>query len=395
MRVDYSKWGIEMALGWREVSFAKPQEQMELPYMGRVGTFRSCSNCDIDLQDGQGDVCARCEIAYYCSKDCQVQHWKKGHKKECVRGRGAVVGPLYDTLDLLGTLLQFTTSLPLFRISTQPGTIVTMSSVALKMRHKKGPNSVLSFYFSDAKEVERLIASLTMAIQNSIPAAHFPVFPNYFFADFSTVQGIDHIRKRMDPNINFAYGIQVGKTSTVTWTRFYEDPLRLAVGPLDKRMIGPYDASIQAICFAKWLESLEVGSPIHYTMAFLQANRPGVLWLRNIRYPTRDAFRRTDLKHVTWDKMLCALGESYNWEDSLNPAPAIFLEFDEHNMKFPHAVIAKHWPSLAKFRYEDIVNPNVMVGFFLTHIHSRCEGCIVTEFRIPISPELRASLASL
>lgn len=29
--------------------------------------------------------CARCEIARYCSRECQKKHWKAGHKQECVK----------------------------------------------------------------------------------------------------------------------------------------------------------------------------------------------------------------------------------------------------------------------------------------------------------------------
>lgn len=28
-------------------------------------------------------VCSRCQVAMYCSGECQVAHWKEGHKAEC------------------------------------------------------------------------------------------------------------------------------------------------------------------------------------------------------------------------------------------------------------------------------------------------------------------------
>lgn len=28
-------------------------------------------------------VCSRCQKAMYCSSECQVAHWKEGHKAEC------------------------------------------------------------------------------------------------------------------------------------------------------------------------------------------------------------------------------------------------------------------------------------------------------------------------
>ncbi|KAL0489408.1 ubiquitin carboxyl-terminal hydrolase [Acrasis kona] len=40
----------------------------------------TCANC------GKKDVksrCSQCKFACYCSKECQVSHWKKVHKSEC------------------------------------------------------------------------------------------------------------------------------------------------------------------------------------------------------------------------------------------------------------------------------------------------------------------------
>jgi len=33
--------------------------------------------------------CSKCQIALYCTKDCQVSHWRKQHKHECARLRTA------------------------------------------------------------------------------------------------------------------------------------------------------------------------------------------------------------------------------------------------------------------------------------------------------------------
>ena len=40
-----------------------------------------CSFCGQPSQDLQR--CSRCKGVSYCSRDCQKQHWKVGHKKEC------------------------------------------------------------------------------------------------------------------------------------------------------------------------------------------------------------------------------------------------------------------------------------------------------------------------
>jgi hypothetical protein len=53
-----------------------------------VSLFRyKCHNCDIqskDLPEGQKLLrCGSCGEVFYCSKSCQVQHWKSGHKRDC------------------------------------------------------------------------------------------------------------------------------------------------------------------------------------------------------------------------------------------------------------------------------------------------------------------------
>ena len=43
--------------------------------------MEACSFCgeqEMDLLR-----CGRCKSVFYCSKVCQKQHWKKGHKERC------------------------------------------------------------------------------------------------------------------------------------------------------------------------------------------------------------------------------------------------------------------------------------------------------------------------
>ena len=42
---------------------------------------KKCANCDTI---GANLTCAKCKSTDYCSKACQIQHWKKGHKEHCV-----------------------------------------------------------------------------------------------------------------------------------------------------------------------------------------------------------------------------------------------------------------------------------------------------------------------
>ena len=48
----------------------------------------SCANCGKDaLADEKFKQCSKCKSQWYCSKECQVEAWKSGHKKDCKRAR--------------------------------------------------------------------------------------------------------------------------------------------------------------------------------------------------------------------------------------------------------------------------------------------------------------------
>ena len=43
-----------------------------------------CANCHIESgKKNQFKACARCKAFHYCSKKCQAEHWKAGHKIDC------------------------------------------------------------------------------------------------------------------------------------------------------------------------------------------------------------------------------------------------------------------------------------------------------------------------
>jgi hypothetical protein len=43
-----------------------------------------CANCNMMSEEkDQFKACARCKAFHYCSKKCQVEHWKAGHKVDC------------------------------------------------------------------------------------------------------------------------------------------------------------------------------------------------------------------------------------------------------------------------------------------------------------------------
>ena len=52
-----------------------------VPCNGDHGGDTQCTNCGASPE--QLMRCGRCKGPQYCSKACQVQHWKAGHKATC------------------------------------------------------------------------------------------------------------------------------------------------------------------------------------------------------------------------------------------------------------------------------------------------------------------------
>ena len=48
-----------------------------------VCKLKDCANCGIDVTEAPKQ-CSKCKLPYYCSRACQGQHWKQGHKHFCV-----------------------------------------------------------------------------------------------------------------------------------------------------------------------------------------------------------------------------------------------------------------------------------------------------------------------
>ena len=55
------------------------------PYVPKHSAWSEiCGNCG-NQEKNKLKVCARCKAFSYCSKECQVKHWKAGHKVDCKR----------------------------------------------------------------------------------------------------------------------------------------------------------------------------------------------------------------------------------------------------------------------------------------------------------------------
>ena len=47
-------------------------------------SLRFCNQCQSqEKHRGEYKCCAKCKKAHYCSSECQVKAWKRGHKQEC------------------------------------------------------------------------------------------------------------------------------------------------------------------------------------------------------------------------------------------------------------------------------------------------------------------------
>jgi len=45
----------------------------------------SCAQCNKSASVVKLTRCAKCKLFHYCGKQCQIAHWKAGHKKDCVK----------------------------------------------------------------------------------------------------------------------------------------------------------------------------------------------------------------------------------------------------------------------------------------------------------------------
>ncbi|EJK62084.1 hypothetical protein THAOC_17317, partial [Thalassiosira oceanica] len=80
-------YALPAAISWlrksRGMGFEKAREQLK---QWEIHTQNSCGNCGKEAQGGEKfKQCSKCKAQWYCSKECQVEAWRDGHKKDCKR----------------------------------------------------------------------------------------------------------------------------------------------------------------------------------------------------------------------------------------------------------------------------------------------------------------------
>ena len=80
---------IPEALYWARKSKAAGREKAET-LISQIESYASrvCAHCKNILPLSGPRKCAQCKAAYYCGRDCQLQHWKRGHKWDCMDANG-------------------------------------------------------------------------------------------------------------------------------------------------------------------------------------------------------------------------------------------------------------------------------------------------------------------
>ena len=51
--------------------------------MTNEGPKGKCAMCNAKPAEGKLNACSACKLTWYCSKDCQLLDWKRGHKQAC------------------------------------------------------------------------------------------------------------------------------------------------------------------------------------------------------------------------------------------------------------------------------------------------------------------------
>ena len=77
---------VPEALFWHRQYSSKTEPDANNPLVRLERVIHvHCAHCRAHLPEGKRSCCVECKAAYYCSRHCQANHWKAGHKKDCVK----------------------------------------------------------------------------------------------------------------------------------------------------------------------------------------------------------------------------------------------------------------------------------------------------------------------
>jgi len=80
-------------------SSLNPQEEHK--YGNILAEEPNLPPCDVCGELWSGKRCAGCQSAFYCSRKCQIKHWKKGHKHECATLQQKCIDVAQDLVKLM------------------------------------------------------------------------------------------------------------------------------------------------------------------------------------------------------------------------------------------------------------------------------------------------------
>ena len=77
---------VPEALFWHRQYSSKTEPDANNPLVRLERVIHvHCAHCRAHLPEGKRSCCVECKAAYYCSRHCQANHWKAGHRKDCVK----------------------------------------------------------------------------------------------------------------------------------------------------------------------------------------------------------------------------------------------------------------------------------------------------------------------
>ena len=79
------KCRVSLSSGGGTKNRDKKRAEMEKKAKACAPQLKTCASCGaVEEEEEALKVCTRCRITYYCNATCQRQHWKNGHKQNCV-----------------------------------------------------------------------------------------------------------------------------------------------------------------------------------------------------------------------------------------------------------------------------------------------------------------------